>query len=107
MRERNDLDSAFEDLLGEVAFGGVGDHGDYALAGAQATGDGDRGVDVGAGTGSAEDAFAGGQLLDRVEGLNVGNFEDLVADRAVEISRDEAVADALDFVGAGRASAED
>src|ERR1700755_2340091 len=96
------LDSAFEDFLREVALGGIRNQGHNALSWPKTFGDLDRRVDIGARTRSTANSFAGRELLDRVKSLNIGYFEDLVADRAVEIAGNKTVPDAFDFVRPGR-----
>ena len=86
----------------------VGDEGDDALAAAEAARDFERGGDVRAGGGGAEDAFLARQPRDHVECGIVVDADHVVRQRHVEHGRDERRrADAFDFVRTGFAAFED
>src|SRR5258708_38718736 len=66
-----------------------------------------RRIHVSAGARASEHAFAGRQFLHHAESLFVGDHHDLVANRAIKISRDEAIADAFHFVWTRLSSTQD
>ena len=66
------LGAAFKNLLGQIAFGGVGDQGGDSLAWAEALCNLDGRVDHGAGTGAGEQAFLGSEGFDGGKGVGIG-----------------------------------
>src|SRR5580692_4608512 len=95
---------ALENLLGEIALGGVGDdHGD-TLAGAELFGELNGSVNGCAGAGAGDQTLFGGKTLDHRKGIVVADHRYAVADIAVKGLGNEVDADAFDPVLAGRAA---
>src|SRR5438128_2301051 len=90
----------------EVALAGIGEHGDDALAFAEALRDGEGGEDVATRGYAGDQAFLASELLRHLDRLLVADGDELVVDVAVEHRGDETGADALDGVQARLAAAE-
>src|SRR5713226_6183109 len=101
------LYSAFKNFLRQIAFRRVGDQRDYALPCPKPLGNFDCRVRIRSRARSTQYAFPRSQFFHHAESLIVGDHHDLVANRAVEVSGNEAVSDAFHFVRAGFSSAED